>query len=80
MQEEQERHEMQLGRDKERKDKGEARQGTKMQEEQRQGFGKHCHSVRASASKRLTAIYHLKIFNTAYDPMSWEGGQYLLKE
>ena len=47
--------------------------------ETKQGFGKHYHSVRASESKRVTAIYHLKIFNTTY-PMSWEGGQYLLKE
>ena len=56
-------------RDKD-KDKGEARQETEMQEEQRQGFGKHHHSVRASASKRVNATYHLKIFNTTYDPMS----------
>ena len=61
------------------KDKGEARQETEMQEEQRQGFGKHYHSVRASVSKRVTATYHSKIFNRTY-PMSWEGGQYLLKE
>ena len=61
------------------KDKGEARQETEMQEEQRQDFGKHYHSVRASSSERVTAIYHLKIFNTTF-PVSWEGGQYLLKE
>ena len=79
---------MKCDRDETRRDKDkdkdkwqtrDKRQQTTEAKETKQGFGKHYHSVRAGESKRVTAIYHLKIFNTTY-PMSWEGGQYLLKE